>query len=218
MSFAWLFVVLASLSAFAQNSTSDVRALYDNIISARPKPTFEVFEKAVAGYYELKNNGNLGDKNLLTIIDFSLSANKRRLWVIDLHKKTILEHSLVAHGKHTGQEFARHFSNTPTSKKSSLGFYITGETYHGKHGLSLYLHGVEKGINDNAMDRSIVMHGAKYVSFDFIKKYGRLGRSFGCPALPMTKHKRIMPLIANKTCLFIYFPDDKYFKKSNLIN
>ena len=218
LAFIGFAFVLSALSVFAQDSEIVPKALYDSIISNVPKPNFEVFEKAVTGYYKLKRSEQLGDKNLLTIIDFSLSSKKRRLWIIDLQKKTILEHSLVAHGKNTGEEFAGQFSNKPKSYKSSLGFYITGETYNGKHGLSLYLHGVEEGINDNALSRSIVVHGAKYVSFDFINKYGRLGRSFGCPALPLTKHKKIIPLIANKTCLFIYSPNDYYLENSKLIN
>lgn len=173
---------------------------------------------AYKGYQELLNKNLLGDKNLLTLIDFSLSSKKRRLWIINLETKKIVEHSLVAHGKNSGQEFAKSFSNKPQSFQSSLGFYVTGETYHGKHGLSLYLHGVEEGFNDNALDRSIVIHGAKYVSFEFIEKHGRLGRSHGCPALPKTKHKRIIQLISQKTCLFIYFPSDRYLNNSNLVN
>ena len=214
----WFSIIFYTHCSFAQDRTDLAKDLFDSIASSFPKPKFEVFEKALFGYSELEKNARLGDKNLLTIIDFTISSKKRRLWIINLQKKVILEHSLVAHGKNTVEEFAQYFSNEPKSNKSSLGFFVTGETYNGKHGLSLYLHGVEEGFNENAFDRNIVMHGAHYVSFNFVDKYGRLGRSFGCPALPMTKHKRIIPLIADKTCLFIYFPQESYLEKSKLIN
>lgn len=213
----YLIALVSCTTSVSQDKITDVKNLYNEITSDYPKPKYEIFEKAIKGYNKLKQNGILGDKNLLTVLDFSLSANKKRLWIIDLNKKKIVEHSLVSHGKNTGQEFAKYFSNAPQSYKSSLGFYITGNTYHGKHGLSLNLDGVEKGINDNAMKRRIVMHGAKYVSFDFIKKHGRLGRSFGCPAVPIEKNKKIIDLIKNKTCLFIYYPKKEYLEKSKLL-
>ncbi len=202
----------------AQSSHKSAQAVFLSLESSFPKPNPSVFAKAYTGYQTLKAQGKLGDKERLTVIDFSLSSTKRRLWIIDLDSNTVIEHALVAHGKNTGAEYAQNFSNDPESYQSSLGFYVTGKTYYGKHGLSLYLHGVEEGINDNALDRSIVMHGAKYVSFDFIKKHGRLGRSFGCPALPLAKHKKIIGLIANKTCLFIYYPKEKYLQQSQLLH
>jgi hypothetical protein len=111
----------------------------------------------------LQTKGKI-QKNILTLIDFSLSSNVKRLWIIDLNTKTVLFNSLVAHGRNTGNEFAASFSNKSESFKSSLGFYATGEVYQGKHGLSLRLDGLERGVNDNARARAVVMHGADYVA------------------------------------------------------
>jgi hypothetical protein len=163
------------------------------------------FTKALKGFYKLKEKG-LIKKDILTLIDFSLSSNVKRLWVIDLASKTILFQSLVAHGRNTGEEFANSFSNAANSLKSSLGFYTTGEVYNGKHGLSLRLDGLEKGINDNARNRGVVMHAADYVSNSFVKNNKRLGRSQGCPAVPVGLSKEIISTIKDKSCLFIYHP------------
>ena len=135
-----------------------------------------------------------------------MSSKKQRLWVIDLKNNIILFQSLVAHGRNSGNEFAGKFSNNPQSYQSSLGFYATGETYYGKHGYSLRLDGLEKEINNNARKRAIVIHGADYVSENFIKQNGRLGRSLGCPSLPMNISKEIIDTIKNKSGLFVYHP------------
>jgi hypothetical protein len=140
------------------------------------------------------------------LIDFSLSSNVKRLWVIDLSTNTVVLNSLVAHGRNTGEEFATSFSNTDSSFKSSLGFYATGEIYNGKHGKSLKLDGLERGVNDRARNRGVVMHAADYVSEDFIRNHNRLGRSQGCPAVPVALNDAIIDLIKNKSCLFIYHP------------
>ncbi len=168
-------------------------------------PDFNIFTQAISGFYELKESG-LIQKNILTLIDFSLSSNNKRLWVIDLDTNTVLYNSLVAHGRNSGEEFANSFSNSGDSFKSSLGFYATGEIYIGKHGNSLRLDGLEKGINDNARSRGVVMHGADYVAENFIKNNQRLGRSLGCPALPIELTDEIINLIKNKSCLYIYHP------------
>jgi hypothetical protein len=168
-------------------------------------PKLASFKKAITGFYELKQKG-LIKKDILTLIDFSMSSNSKRLWVIDLKNNTILYNSLVAHGKNTGEEFANSFSNASESNKSSLGFYVTGEIYHGKHGMSLRLDGLEKGVNDNARARGVVMHAADYVSQGFVKIHKRLGRSQGCPAIPDELTKEIVTTIKDKSCLFIYHP------------
>jgi hypothetical protein len=181
-------------------------------------PRFDIFQKALTGYAQLKQHGLLSNDTLLTIIDFRLSSNEKRMWVLDLKNKLVLYNCLVAHGRNSGEEYAINFSNTPESYQSSIGFYITGEVYEGKHGISLYLDGVERGFNDKARDRYIVIHGADYVSEQFIKENGRLGRSHGCPAIPRELEKEIIPLIARKSCLFIYAPVKKYDLASVLIN
>lgn len=168
-------------------------------------PAMESFAEAFAAYSSLKEKGAI-KKEFLTIVDFSLSANTKRLWVIDMVTKEVKFHSLVSHGRNTGEEFATSFSNQAESYKSSLGLYVTAEVYSGKHGLSLKLDGLEKGVNDHARARGIVMHAADYVSESFIKNNHRLGRSQGCPAVPVEVSKEIINLIKGKSCFFIYHP------------
>jgi hypothetical protein len=171
-------------------------------------PSFESFNLALDGFNYLKEKGVV-KKNILTIVDFSLSSNAKRLWVIDLDKNRVLFQTLVAHGRNTGEEFAQTFSNQAESFKSSVGFFATAEIYNGKHGMSLKLDGLQKGLNDKARERAVVMHGADYVSESFIKQNKRLGRSQGCPAVPVEMNQKIISVIKDKSCLFIYHPTAK---------
>ncbi|WP_418264858.1 murein L,D-transpeptidase catalytic domain family protein [Flavobacterium faecale] len=192
--------------------------VYESLQSSKfDLPKFEIFTKALNGFYLLKEKG-LIQKNILTLIDFSLSSNTQRLWVIDLDHNVILFNSLVAHGRNSGDEFAASFSNTPESFKSSLGFYATAEIYTGKHGKSLRLDGLEKGVNDNARERAVVMHGASYVSKSFIANNRRLGRSLGCPAIPVELTNEIIQTIKDKSCLFIYHPSNNEEIMTHLIS
>lgn len=185
---------------------TNVESIYKNlIVNNYILPKMESFKMAMNGYFLLKEKGII-QKDILTIVDYSLSSNENRLWVIDLKKNSIIFQSLVAHGRNSGNEFAATFSNKPESYKSSLGFYLTGETYFGKHGYSLRLDGLDKGVNNNARDRAIVVHGADYVSESFIKQNGRLGRSLGCLALSQELTKEVIDTIKNKSCLFVYYP------------
>ena len=165
-------------------------------------PQYDSFSKAMDGFDVLKEK-QIIQSNILTIIDFDLPSTQKRLWVIDMDENKVLFHSLVAHGKNSGELNAESFSNENESYKSSLGFFVASETYQGSHGLSLKLDGLEKSKNDNARSRAIVIHGADYVSESFIKEHNRLGRSFGCPALPLELTKSIISTIKNKSCLFI---------------
>ena len=197
---------------------SNVETVYNNLNSNQfTLPNLESFKEALKGYYSLKERG-LVQKDILTLVDFSLSSNVKRLWVIDLSTNTILYNSLVAHGRNTGEEYANSFSNSNSSYKSSLGFYLTGEVYQGKHGMSLKLDGLEKGVNDNARQRGVVMHSANYVSNSFIKFNKRLGRSQGCPAIPQELLSGIVNTIKNKSCLFIYHPSRSFEKISVLFS
>lgn len=171
-------------------------------------PSLDSFEIAYEGYENLKSQNKI-QNSILTIIDFSLSSKSKRMWVINMETNEVLYHTLVAHGKNSGEEYATNFSNKSESYKSSLGFYMTAETYVGKHGTSLKLDGIEKGINDNARERAIVIHGADYVSETFARNNGRLGRSQGCPALPNDLSNKIISKIKNKSVLFIYHPSRK---------
>ncbi len=199
------------------NSSKDKAAEIYRSISFENGNTLkpEVFEIAFLGFNNLKKAGKLPEvSNLISVVDFSLSSRKKRLWVIDLEKKLVVFNSLVAHGKNTGEEFAQKFSNTESSYQSSLGFYITESTYNGSNGYSLKLLGMDPGYNDAALQRAIVMHGADYVSDDFIKSQKRIGRSWGCPAVPRALAEPIINTIKGKNVLFIYYPDEQYLSKS----
>jgi hypothetical protein len=178
----------------------------------------EAFNYGLQGYMDLVANGAVIKDQILSIVDFSLPSSKKRLFIIDVMSGKLLFNTFVSHGRNSGQEMATQFSNDVNSFKSSLGFYVTGSTYSGEHGYSLRLDGKEAGINDNAYDRSIVMHAANYVNEKVIKKKGFIGRSLGCPAVPPSLHKAIINTIKDGSCLFLYSPDKFYFTNSKLIN
>jgi L,D-transpeptidase-like protein len=150
--------------------------------------------------------GGLTSRPILTVIDYSLASRDRRLWVLDLAHDRVLAHELVAHGRGSGDDHARRFSNRPGSLESSLGMFLTGGVYQGKHGASLRLRGLDPGVNDRAEARAIVMHGAAYVSPDVVARLGRLGRSQGCPALSPAAAVRVIDLIRDGTVLYAYYP------------
>ncbi|EMR01460.1 murein L,D-transpeptidase catalytic domain family protein [Cesiribacter andamanensis] len=181
------------------------------------KPAYEVFRKGMVGYLNLSRQNKLNNTGILTLIDFSLSSQKKRMWILDLKKQKLLFHELVAHGKNSGGDMANAFSNTPNSNQSSLGFYVTQETYIGKYGLSLRLAGQEKGFNDLARARAIVLHGADYVNESIGKNLGRLGRSFGCPAVRREVSEAVVKTLASGTCMFIYHPSKDYLAQSKLL-
>ena len=198
------------------NEGSSSEALYRSIeFEPNHELNYEVFSKALTGFENLKKAGLLPqDSHLLTVCDFSMSSNSKRLWVIDVNEKKVLFNSLVAHGKNTGEEFATNFSNTESSLQSSLGFYITDATYHGDNGYSLRLLGMDKGFNDAAYKRAIGMHGADYVSESSAAAHKRIGRSWGCPAVPRDLTQPIINTIKGRNLLFIYYPDQNYLSKS----
>jgi hypothetical protein len=178
----------------------------------------DVFRYALIGYYNLKGSGAIKKRGIISIIDYRKPSTEERFYVIDLVRKKVLYHTLVAHGRHSGELYARYFSNESGSLKSSLGFFVTGDTYEGEHGYSLYLYGKERGINDKARARRIIVHGAYYARSSFIEQYGRLGRSQGCPALPAGPHIDIIDTIVGGTCLFQFYNDSKYLRSSSLLD
>ena len=208
--FTWTLLISSS----SRSEDKDLKSKYNNSgedyeqyvldiytkSNLNDKLDFTVFNRAMIGY----NSFNLVNKKILTLIDFSKPSTEERLFRIDVENRKLPFQTFVAHGKNSGVNIATQFSNRSGSLKSSLGFFITAETYYGKHGYSLRLDGMEKGINDNARKRAIVVHGAKYVSDDFIRKYNRLGRSWGCPAVSDDLSKEIIDLIKDGSCLFIY--------------
>ncbi len=176
-----------------------------------------ILERGLVGYYKMLAENKLKNWGIITIVDFTKSANVPRFFVIDLKTRSLNYKSLSAHGRNSGEEFATSFSNQSSSYKSSLGFYVAAETYTGKHGLSLKLDGCEKTFNDNARARAIVIHSADYVSNNFIEHNGRLGRSLGCPALPQHDYQQVINTIKGGSCLFIYYPDKNYLTRSTYV-
>lgn len=174
------------------------------------KIEYDIFQKAYRGYQKIPDKR----EGLLTIIDFTKPSNEKRFFVIDLNKKMINYSTYVTHGKNSGLTLPLNFSNNRNSYMSSLGFYITGDAYEGKYGYSLRLQGLEEGFNSNAFRRAIVVHGADYAEPSFIEKYGFLGRSEGCPAIPTTISKDVIDYIKGKTVLFIIGKDKHYIEKS----
>lgn len=217
-----LFIGIIPSSDFRENteitskaSTDPVATIYQGLKSENGAfPSQEVFALAFQGWTKMKDN--LTSK-VLTVIDFSLPSTAKRMWIIDPEKGQILLHSVVSHGRNSGDLMAKSFSNQPESYKSSLGFYKTAETYSGKHGYSLRLDGLEKGFNDQARNRAIVIHGADYAREEFAKSVGRLGRSLGCPALPSELSAQAIDLIKDGSLLFIFGDDNTYLTQSSLI-
>lgn len=199
-----------------ENHLSASESLYEKLnFEGKNKLNFNIFEKAFRGFENLRKAGKIENSTkLLTVCDFSLSSNCKRLWVINTETGEILFNSLVAHGKNTGEEFATNFSNKEGSLQSSLGFYITDVTYNGENGYSLKLLGMDKGYNDNALQRAVVMHGADYVNEEFAIQHKRIGRSWGCPAVPRALAEPIINTIKGKNVLFIYYPDESYMSSS----
>ncbi len=208
-----LLIFLTGTSNISTNTDKEVFQNY--LLLGDQKPSWEAYSHACEGYEEIQDAHSLNEsKPYLTIIDFTLPSYKKRLWLIDLASNEILYHTYVAHGKNSGDVMAEEFSNIPQSYQSSLGFYLKGDPYYGKNGYSLYLEGLEEGINDKAMERAIVMHGAWYANETMIKKFGRLGRSYGCPSVPVNIHRELINSISQNTVLFIYHSKKDYLTAS----
>lgn len=191
------------------------KSVYDSLHLSLAGLSQQAFDFAKKGLNKLMEEGKLLNNSIISIIDFSQPSNRKRLFVLDLKNYQVLFNTLVAHGRNTGREWANYFSNQGSSYMSSPGFYVTRETYEGKNGYSLKLEGLERGINDNAYNRGIVVHGAQYVSQDLANAQGYIGRSQGCPAVPVQSSKPIINTIKGGTCLFIYHPS--YVQRSEVL-
>lgn len=178
----------------------------------------EAFENAFKGYKSLLRKGLVSKSNIITVADFSKSSRSKRLFILDVDAREVIMQTYVAHGRGSGGEYATSFSNTPESHQSSLGFYVTKNTYIGQHGLSLVLDGLERGINNNAEARRIVIHGANYIGDRHLKANPFTGRSHGCPAVESKLSKRIIQTIKDGSVLFIYHPSTSYLNKSRILN
>ncbi|MGA6116943.1 murein L,D-transpeptidase catalytic domain family protein [Sphingobacterium anhuiense] len=192
---------------------SKVDALYESM-NLKDVVNYKAFKEAMEGYRLLPAK----NKDVLSIIDFTLPSTEKRLVVLDLKNEKVLFHSLVSHGKNSGSNYATSFSNTPESFQSSLGFYVTENTYQGSNGYSLVLNGLEEGFNDRAKSRAVVVHGADYANPRIVSSLGRLGRSYGCPALPRELAKPIINTIKDGSLLFIYADNQEYIAKSKVLN
>ncbi len=211
-----------TVGASAVNTTSananKTVLLYETLKLKSLGLTQAAFNYAYKGYLYLQEKKMLARESVLTICDFSQSSRRKRFFVIDIDQQKVLINTYVAHGRRSGSEYARRFSNNPESHMSSLGFYKTETTYYGGHGLSLKIEGLERGFNDKADKRNIVVHGSEYVGAGFIKNNPFTGRSFGCPAVPANQVDNVINTIKNGSCLFIYHPTKNYLTHSKILN
>jgi hypothetical protein len=212
--------ITATILHSAVNQTVAFKAvkLYDALKLKSFGLTKVAFDYAYKGYLYLQQKKMLARASVLTICDFSQSSRRKRFFVIDMNQQKVLINTYVAHGRKSGSEYARSFSNNPDSHMSSLGFYKTESTYYGGHGLALKIEGLENGFNDKADARNIVIHGSDYVGGNFIKNNPFNGRSYGCPAVPANQVNNVINTIKNGSCLFIYHPTKNYLTRSKILN
>jgi len=211
--FLMAFILLISLSAEVAYADSLEVAL----VKAAPDANAKVIALAVHASQCRRAQGE-SPAQRLAVIDYSLPSTEQRLWVFDLQRRTLLFHELVAHGRNSGENMARQFSNQNQSMATSLGLYRTRATYLGHNGYSLRMEGLEPGFNDNALDRAIVIHGAPYVSGDLARSNGRIGRSLGCPAVRPAIAHQLIDSMKDGQLLFSYYPDPRWLNSSLFIN
>lgn len=200
-----------------EDSILSADALRDMLHEQAPTLNEVVINKVVTSL-KCANQFNVDHNNILTVIDYSLPSSEKRLWVFNLKQKKLLFYTYVSHGIKSGTLLTNFFSNKYNSKASSIGVYKTEKAYYGREGLSLRLDGLDRSFNDNASNRSVVMHGGWYVTEEFIKKYGRPGRSWGCPALPLDLYKPIINTIKENSLFVAYYPNEDWFSKSKFLN
>ncbi len=200
-------------TTFSGKGVVDINEHLRQLSQKAPTLNQKVLKIALIAYQKAADRGAV-KKPVLTVIDYSMPSNKQRMWVFDLGKERLLYNTYVAHGKNSGMDVPHHFSNKLSSKETSLGTYVTRDTYIGSKGYSLNLQGLERGFNDNAYDRRVVVHGAWYVEPDFIKKSGRAGRSWGCPSIAQTLAKPVINTIKGGSVIFAYYPDSYYLSHS----
>ena len=205
-----------TISIANTNPNTDINIEVKHLSQKAPQLDKKVLKLALVAYQKAQLTG-LAKKPILTVIDYSKPSSEQRLWVFDVIHEKLLFNTHVAHGKNSGGITPNHFSNQVSSKKTSLGTYVTQDTYMGSHGYSLNLKGLEKGINDNAYNRRVVVHGAEYVEPGFIKSVGHAGRSWGCLAIAQTLSKSFINLIKDGSVIFAYYPDKQYISHSHYL-
>ncbi len=206
----------SSSTIFSRPSSFDVNSEVQTLGKKAPQLNKRVLKFALAAYHKATRHGGV-KKPVLTVIDYSLPSSKQRMWVFDVNHDRLLYNTYVAHGQNSGMNTPNHFSNIASSKQTSLGTYITRDTYMGSNGYSLNLQGLEKGFNDNAYNRRVVIHGAWYVEPDYIRKAGRAGRSWGCPSIAKTLAKPVINTIKGGSVVFAYYPDRNYLSHSSYL-
>ncbi len=219
-------LTLFSVVTLATNMTSssisfakpafDINTEVSHLSQKAPALNKKVLKLALTAYQKATKKGAV-KKPVLTVIDYSLPSSKQRMWVFDVSREKLLYNTHVAHGRNSGMDTPHHFSNRPSSLETSLGTFVTKDTYIGSKGYSLNLQGLEKGFNDNALSRRVVMHGAWYVEPSFIKKSGRAGRSWGCPSIAQTLAKPVINTIKGGSVIFAYYPDRNYLSHSGYL-
>lgn len=207
---------LTTIPTLFANPALDINTEVKHLSQKAPQLNRKVLKLALVAYQNASAHGSV-KKPVLTVIDYSLPSSKQRMWVFDVNKERLLYNTYVAHGQNSGMTTPSHFSNQPSSKETSLGTFVTRGTYNGSKGYSLNLQGLEKGFNDNAYSRRVVIHGAWYVEPDFIKKAGRAGRSWGCPSIAQTLAKPVINTIKNGSIVFAYYPDRNYLSHSGYV-
>jgi hypothetical protein len=212
----FVLVVLALHVAGCAHRVKKRRVAYLPPVVQTDWPRPEVLDLAMRAWRCGLQEGEFSSP-LLTVIDYSLPSTQQRLWVLDVPRHRVLHHELVAHGEGSGDDYAVAFSNIPGSRQSSLGLFRTEWTYNGGSGYSLRLNGLEPGVNDLALERNIVVHGADYVEPDMIAQYGRLGRSWGCPALPREAARSVIEDIKGGSAVFAYYPDAQWLTYSHFL-
>ncbi len=214
--FRWSALVLASLVCAARSPAAEPVDPVSRFASQPGAPREDVLRLAIRAQACALKQG-VGRSDLLALIDYSLPSTEPRFWVLDLEAGRVLFRELVAHGRGSGEDQATSFSNAPGSRKSSLGLYVTEETYAGSHGTSLRLKGLEPGVNDAARARAVVLHPASYVSAAYAKAHARLGRSWGCVALGAEVCQRVIDTLQAGTLLWAYYPDDRWLRSSRYL-
>jgi hypothetical protein len=204
-------------SAMITNEVSLNDKLYSDLKLQNLGISKEAINYAVKGYQKLVDSGLVKNSQYLTIADLSQSSRNKRFYILDMQNDKLVWNTYVAHGRNSGVDMAKSFSNDLNSNKSSLGFYVTESTYTGKHGLSLRINGLERGFNDNAEARGVVVHGAPYVNGGRVKS-DYMGRSQGCPALPENEYAQVINIIKDGSVLFVYSPEADYLQSSSLLN
>lgn len=213
-----LFMSFFSLLGLSkpQEKTSSLEQEVKHLRAKAPNISSNVLRLSLIAYHKAREEG-LDQKQILTVIDYSKPSAERRLWVFDMKRDSVLYNTWVSHGKNSGYATSTSFSNRVSSLKSSLGVFVTKQTYVGKVGYAVRLDGLEPGVNDNAYRRATVIHGASYVNGEMARRLGRVGRSWGCPAVSSSLSRPLINTIKNDTLVFAYYPDRKWLSSSRYL-